>query len=404
MMAADYMSPFPPQAEATSAERVSALFNEQLQSKAVQAAQIRSPATPAALLALPNWGAWCDEITDTGRRTKVPYDPRTGRKASSTNPADWMSYAEAVAAIAADGTGRYRLGFVFTEEIGMVGIDLDDCVNVNGSFTWATPFVAKFAKTYHETSPSGKGIKIWALGKLPGKGKKVKNPQGTGAIEIYAIGRFFAFTGESLGPDVVLDCQEEIDALYALLLKLEKHIKDEANSSPTPTPEGPVTEGSRHHRLLGAGGSMRNAGMGYAALLTSLTAINQTECQPPKSDREVRGIVEWLMRKPPKFQLVPSDFELSRLNANGNPGSTPGSGGDGVTPSADIGSRLQSLVDQVIESKDPSRCYADEIFELAAHAEGSAAVIARRRLKVAFGSDIVLRGVPGLGTIASAPP
>ena len=75
---------------------------------------------------LKQWLCWRLEGRD-GRLTKVPYSPLRGTRASSTNPETWAEYSEAVSACREheyDG-----IGFVFTPEDGLCGVDLDDCLD-----------------------------------------------------------------------------------------------------------------------------------------------------------------------------------------------------------------------------------------------------------------------------------
>jgi putative DNA primase/helicase len=61
---------------------------------------------------LDQWVCWRLEERD-GKPSKIPYSPLTGKRASSTNPATWASYSEAVAAYK---EGDYDgIGFVFTK-------------------------------------------------------------------------------------------------------------------------------------------------------------------------------------------------------------------------------------------------------------------------------------------------
>ena len=89
---------------------------------------------PKELTALRQWICWrLEPDPKSDKPRKVPYDPKTGRKASSTNPESWASLAEAQAARA-----KYLftgIGFVFTAECGIVGVDIDHCRNEDGSFT-----------------------------------------------------------------------------------------------------------------------------------------------------------------------------------------------------------------------------------------------------------------------------
>ena len=75
---------------------------------------------------LRQWVCWRSEERD-GKRTKVPYSPLTGRKASSTDPGTWGSYAEVVAA--RKEHGHDGIGFVFTEDGPFCSVDLDRCLD-----------------------------------------------------------------------------------------------------------------------------------------------------------------------------------------------------------------------------------------------------------------------------------
>ena len=79
---------------------------------------------PQELTALRQWICWRLEPDPRGEKPrKVPYDPRTGRKASSTNPETWATLPEAMRA-----QTKYLftgVGFVFTEAGGIVGVDID---------------------------------------------------------------------------------------------------------------------------------------------------------------------------------------------------------------------------------------------------------------------------------------
>ncbi len=69
---------------------------------------------PEVLRAYPQWVGWRYEARD-GKRTKVPYDAKTGERASSTDPSTWSTYEQARAV-----KNHYDgLGFVFTLEAGI---------------------------------------------------------------------------------------------------------------------------------------------------------------------------------------------------------------------------------------------------------------------------------------------
>lgn len=141
---------------------------------------------PQSLRKIPQWVVWRN---DDGR--KMPYNPRTGRQAQSNNSMTWTSFDEAVKAYQ---SGNYTgLGFVFTKDTGLVGIDLDDCIDSRGNIAeWADYIVSNFG-TYAEVSPSGTGIKLWAEGEIPSNIGHTEYE--TGAIEMYNNVRFFTVTG-----------------------------------------------------------------------------------------------------------------------------------------------------------------------------------------------------------------
>jgi putative DNA primase/helicase len=123
-----------------------------------------------------------------GKDKKVLYNVKTGRRASSTNPADWATFEEVMKA-----TGFGNAGFVFTADDPYCGIDLDSCRDaVTGEIEpWALKIIKRF-DSYTEVSPSGTGLHILIKGQLPKGGNR------KGKIEIYNQGRFFTVTGNRL--------------------------------------------------------------------------------------------------------------------------------------------------------------------------------------------------------------
>lgn len=168
---------------------------------------------PDTLRQLDQWVAWRREVRD-GRTTKVPYNAVTGKRASSTDHADWCSYDLADA----NALGYDGLGFVFVAGGGITGIDIDNCIDAAGTLKpWAEPIVRGFS-TYAEVSPSGKGIKLWAGGGLPAA-KGTRRPYHDGAVEMYDHSRYFTVTGDVYGesPLVVADRQKHVNRLWELI-------------------------------------------------------------------------------------------------------------------------------------------------------------------------------------------
>lgn len=157
------------------------------------------PHVPAAMKAVRQWVRWKLEPGSNGRMTKVPHRV-DGRKASSTDPDDWTDYETAVTGVEINSNGG--VGFMFAD--GFAGIDLDGCRNPQTGETkpWADEIIDFFSNdVYVEVSPSGTGLHIFVLGKVPGNDKKfgLNTAIGFGkaAIEIYDSRRYFTVTGDA---------------------------------------------------------------------------------------------------------------------------------------------------------------------------------------------------------------
>lgn len=70
-----------------------------------------------------------------------------------------------------------------------------------------------------EVSPSKRGVKIFARGRLPAAVGHSQHPTAPFTVEMYATGRYFTVTGQQLPstPNDVCDAQVAIDALYLVM-------------------------------------------------------------------------------------------------------------------------------------------------------------------------------------------
>ena len=148
--------------------------------------------------------------TKHGRKTKVPYNPRTGYGAKTNIPSIFVSFATAINATGYDGIG-IRVGGQF------VGIDLDHCIEDGSIVPWAREIIDRFTDTYIEISPSGTGIRIICL--LPDDlcYDTEKYYIKKGNIEVYIPGftnRFLTITGNAVTNS---DVTETADSLKWLL-------------------------------------------------------------------------------------------------------------------------------------------------------------------------------------------
>ena len=169
------------------------------------------------------WLCWKD---DGG---KIPKSPHANRNGSSTNPETWSDYATAAAAVKRFGyTG---VGFVFTKKAGIIGIDLDDCLDDAGNLTpWAAEIVTAL-DSYTELSPSKRGLHIYVCGSLPGNGLN------TPTVEMYDQGRYFTWTGNHWPetPESINHRESQVTKLYQ---KLKKQPQE-----PSPPSSRPETNG-----------------------------------------------------------------------------------------------------------------------------------------------------------------
>ena len=175
---------------------------------------------PKELTALKQWICWrLEPDAKGGRPNKTPYDPHTGRKASSTNPATWGTLAEAEAACAKClYTG---VGFVFTKGGGIVGVDIDHCRDAKtGALNDTATAILASAATYTEISPSGEGLHLFLRGELPeGGNKNTKN-----GVEMYGHSRYFTMTGNRLAntPDAIAEDSAALRWIHETYVQAQK--------------------------------------------------------------------------------------------------------------------------------------------------------------------------------------
>lgn len=157
---------------------------------------------PEELQQCPAWVVWRHVILDNGKITKHPHNARTGHMASVTNPDDWSTYDEAVAAaLNYDG-----IGFVLSNANPYTVIDLD-ATDDPGAQAFQAQILGTF-KSYVEISPSGRGKHIWIKGSVPTGRRK-------GPIELYSTARYMTVTGNVDGPALpIQEAQEKLTSLY----------------------------------------------------------------------------------------------------------------------------------------------------------------------------------------------
>jgi len=122
------------------------------------------------------------------RKGKVPYNAKTGTRASSTDSETWGTFDEAIRAF--EGGGYDGFGFVFGSGDPYAGVDLDRCRDPEtGELeAWAREILDDL-DGYAEVSPSGTGVHVFVRGKAPNKKR--------GNVEAYSSERIF--DGSALG-------------------------------------------------------------------------------------------------------------------------------------------------------------------------------------------------------------
>ncbi|MFT4921111.1 MAG: hypothetical protein ACI8XM_000306 [Haloarculaceae archaeon] len=181
---------------------------------------VTTDAIPTEIRSIENWILWREGQRD-GKPTKIPTKPyRTSGDINCdvTNPSQrrdfdtaWNSFTDS--RVTADG-----LGFVFTDDISITGVDLDKCRDPDNAEIedWAQDIIDRL-DSYTELSPSGTGLHILVGGALPPGGNR------KGHVEMYDSDRYFTVTGAHLdGTSAkIRTCQDELDAVHAEYIRGE---------------------------------------------------------------------------------------------------------------------------------------------------------------------------------------
>ena len=235
--------------------------------------------------------------------SKVPMQAIGYLPASSTDPATWASFEDALWAVE---HGYYQyLGFVFNDN-GIVGIDLDDAFTAN-----MTPIVEDICEqcdgTYMEYSKSGEGLHLFVKGDIPFKGKN-----NLAGVEMYKTARFFIMTGDALPHDGI--CYKQ-NALDYIVDKYFPETRERKTTTVTPriynpewdSPKGSkrvrirpnypvIPDGCRNICLTSLAGMMHSIGYTKGQIYRELQYANNTACSPPLLDAELRTICNSVTR------------------------------------------------------------------------------------------------------------
>ena len=207
---------------------------------------------------------------------KVPIDAKSGHNASSTDSSTWATYDIAEAAV--KRYGCVGVGFALNGD-GIVGIDLDACFTAMTDGALKSSSVAKqallYSESYSEISPSGKGLHIIGLAKIPEGARLKGRTAGGDKVEIYETARYLTFTENvtDSSTDELGDIQHAVDWLIDEMTDAHSAAKQLPNVAPSnadyPEPwvkailqrridagvrmVSEATEGQRHELRIAAG-------------------------------------------------------------------------------------------------------------------------------------------------------
>lgn len=249
--------------------------------------------------------------------SKVPMQANCPFPASSTNPATWASFEDALRAVE---LGLYDyIGFVFNDN-GIVGIDLDDAVYCEEIYvgphkTMLQRRPSDFAfeilnlcRSYAEISKSGTGVHILVKGDIPFKGKN-----NLAGVEMYKTARFFIMTGDTFDNSPLIMANQI--ALDNIVEKYFPETRERKTTSVTPriyNPQWDHTKGSKRIRikpnypvipdgcrnicLTSLAGMMHSIGYTKGQIYRELQYANDTACRPPLHDNELKAICNSVTR------------------------------------------------------------------------------------------------------------
>ena len=161
---------------------------------------------PYELKKIPRWVMWkfteIGTTEETKRWSKLPSQPN-GNSAKTNDPTTWVDFLSVQEAY---NSGRFDgIGFVFTDNDNLAGVDLDNCFDHQSErFTNAAlQQIADKVTGYMEISPSGTGVKIFTRANL-----STAHVDHTLGLEVYNRGRYFTVTGHSLGGEIPTEPQD----------------------------------------------------------------------------------------------------------------------------------------------------------------------------------------------------
>jgi putative DNA primase/helicase len=226
---------------------------------------------PEALRTIPHWMGTRFERREDGRVDKAPHRVRAGQrvaKADKTNPENWATYSEALAACERGDVDA--IGFVLTDDDPYFVVDIDGVIDRDtGEIYPAAGEVIHALNSYAELSCSGTGVHVIGHGAKPEYAGCRSNKLGFD-MEIYDNARFVVMTGERMtdvtGPK---DRQDELLVLCGKLWPKRERLYSNRPTHPAPVglEDQELLERARHSRTGAKFRRLYDAGdtTGYAS-------------------------------------------------------------------------------------------------------------------------------------------
>ncbi len=212
---------------------------------------------PPELADLDQWVVWSYEVHQPGNGRfgpdKVPYQTKNPKqRVMKTCDSHWSDLTTALRCVETyqhiDG-----IGFVFSKEDGLSGVDFDNCRNPEtGHIREEYQFFIDQLGGYAEVSPSGTGVKVWVKGTIADRYFKTERTTGFsilkfagGEIEVYRRGQYFTVTTQCLKKvESITSAQTVLDVLSEWSLsEVSRNLSYNGSSGPEPTEEDiPATQ------------------------------------------------------------------------------------------------------------------------------------------------------------------
>lgn len=149
--------------------------------------------------AFSKWCAWRLVDQAKGKPAKVPYG--NSKALSTINHENWLSFDEARKLYARGGFDG--VGVLMSGAAGVVGVDIDNCLDETGAVVLEMAGVVEFItqlSSYAEVSPSGNGLRAFIKGVKPEDAKQKVTFAGR-SIEVYddEDARYLTITGHEFG-------------------------------------------------------------------------------------------------------------------------------------------------------------------------------------------------------------